>query len=230
MIVKLPYWQSITLVASADNLTYTEYLFSVNSAIDPNITGTSHYPRGFPQWAALYRQYLIRGCSYNLTLRVSDNSNSDTVANYGMWGIHPAGLTDDAYFDSIDDFMERAKDYGDKYKYWGRTSSTGMSSTSTGFDYMYRSGSHSIKGYVSCGKLGRLYSPEVQWPADYWAPIASNPPVDAQQTFTIWAASLPQGTGTSGAIETENLPDLLLEVKLIYYIEFGDPTEVAQSS
>lgn len=224
----MPYWGTVTLVAFADNAIYKEYVYSVNSVNQPDITGTGHRPRGYDQWSALYTRYLVRGFSYQLTLRPSDNNAAGDNSSFGIWGVHPCGIADDAFFNSIDDFMERNKDQGDKYKYWLKTSSTGMASTSTAWDA--RNNSNFIKGYVSCKNISKQYSPEAVWPNGHWAPFGSNPATVAAQTMIVWIASLPQGTGTSGAPELNRIGTTFLEAKFTYYVELGDPVEVAQST
>lgn len=221
-MVKLAYWDSITLntLLSADN--YIEYTFAINGLHDPDITGTGHQPRGWDQWKNFYGYYLVRGCKYDITFRFSGIDSGADAAVSGMAGIHVGGYNEATLFDTIDDFMERPLDPHEKRKHWSAGSSTAREVAT-----IY--GKTNFKGFIKCKQIQQLYQRDSIWPQNFITVNNTNPSSPFRQDLVLWAASLPTGTGTSSGVETNNLPTTFVEVLLTYYVELSDPQELAPS-
>lgn len=66
-MVKLPYSQPSNVLVPDGLLAARGWLFRLNSVYDPDYTSLfGHQPRGLDQWAALYAQYRVHACSYNV--------------------------------------------------------------------------------------------------------------------------------------------------------------------
>lgn len=66
MNVTIKYCERIVLnptVGTADN-----YVFAMNNAYDPNVTGTGHQPAGYDTWTTLYNRYVVTRSSIKITV------------------------------------------------------------------------------------------------------------------------------------------------------------------
>lgn len=223
MMLRLPYYDTVPVVpADQAALTYMEYVFNVNSVYDPDSTGTGHQPRGYDQYAGFYNAYIVRGFSYNIMFRATSIGDNESKALEGLWGIHFGGPSSAALFNSVDDFMERPRDYGEKYKHWTKVSTSGAQG-----DGQYQKNPGLFKGYVSCKKLKQLCCQGLNWPKDFTGVIGADPTNLLQ--LVLWVSSLPQGTGSSSALVTLPLCTIACEVRFVYYVEFIEPRELVNS-
>jgi len=70
-IVKLRYSANYTFTTDNDGI-YRTTTFRGNSLFDPDYTGAGHQPRGFDQWAQLYKRYTVTGSSIALEASTVD--------------------------------------------------------------------------------------------------------------------------------------------------------------
>lgn len=56
------------------------HTYAINSAYDPDFSGTGHQPRGFDQWSNFYARYKVHGCKY-VTKFIN---NGDFPVNFGV--------------------------------------------------------------------------------------------------------------------------------------------------
>lgn len=70
---KLRYTQRIDLTPAA--AATESYVFSGNSAFDPDVTGAGAQPLGFDQYATLYNKYRVRGSKMKVTAAVTSGSH-----------------------------------------------------------------------------------------------------------------------------------------------------------
>lgn len=207
-----------------------EYLFSLTSAYDPEITGTGGQPRGWDQWASIYRNYIVSGVAYKILIRPSSDSSTSTVALNSMVGITagPENFSSDN-FNAISDYMEYPKN---KYHKWRITA---RNATVPSENQAYNSSPRWFKGFISNKKLLRYYghkgmvanatnsATQYQYPEDFVAPINNDP--NCEFEICIWAASLPQG-GSSSLLA---LPHMHFDIQFTYYVTFYNPVYPAAS-
>jgi len=103
-----------------------------NSIFDPQYSVGGHQPRGHDQWALQYGQYLVHGLAYEVIHRPSALDAGTAAAMWGICGVHVGGPQDTVPYGSMQDYMERPRDYGEQYKYWSRVSTTGANQQSAG--------------------------------------------------------------------------------------------------
>lgn len=227
-MVKLPFFNSIVL-NSTQVPAQAEYLFSVNSAFDPDITGTGAQPRGFDQWATKYNRYQVKGLAYKILIRPSSDSDQATAALNILVGI-TAGPEDfsSQNFANITDYMEYPKS---KYHKWRTTT---RNTTNASENPAYNARPQFFSGYISCKGLTSYYGRKgivstdangalATWPTDFSAATNSDPFAELQ--LCLWAAALPQ----DGSASLPALPYVHADVHLTYYVEFFNPVYPAAS-
>lgn len=221
-MVKLPYYNSVVL-NTVETPAQAEYLFSVNSAFDPDLTGTGSQPRGFDQWAAKYSRYQVKGLAYKILLRPSSDSAVSTSAVSMLLGITagPEGFSSQN-FANITDYMEYPKS---QYHKW-RTTARNVTVESE--NAAYNSKPRYFTGYISCKSLTSYYGRKgintadaagalATWPTDFSAAVNSDP--GAELELCLWGAALPQ----NGSASLPALPHVHADVSLTYYVEFYNP-------
>lgn len=111
--VVLNYCEKIQLTTALAGVP-TQYRFRLNSAFDPNQTGTGHQPMGFDQWSQFYNHYAVLETEYQVQMvgpnetcmfgtYLSDDSTTPTSVNdLGELGatIHYWNPTNQAYTSS----------------------------------------------------------------------------------------------------------------------------------
>jgi len=222
MAVKLPFYTSVTLNNSEVPI-QAEYVMSLTSAYDPDLTSTGGQPRGFDQWTTLYNGYFVRGVEYKILVRPSSDTGSTTAAMSQIVGVTagPEGFSS-ANFTTLYDYMEYPKS---KYH---KSRITARNATVESENAVYNGGARWFTGYISNRNLIRYYGAKgiaastqagvnTVWPIDFQA--ASNADPFAENELVIWAASLPQ----DGASTPIALPFMHAEIQLVYHVEFYAP-------
>lgn len=212
VMVKLPYWETITMNLTSAAVTYAEYAYSVNGIYDPNLSGSGHQPRGHDQWANIYTNYLVHGMSFNVEMRPTSTSAETAVATLGIGGYRAGSITDDTSWSNATDLMEAPKSQWDRWRRWTQVSSTTRVSAS---DY----GANIFKGYVNCRRLAKERLPDLTWPAEYVCDMGANPTSLKELHLNFWMASL----GTQDVVVTEVLPTIIITSKIVYYVELLNP-------
>jgi len=210
--VKLPWFHQGTFVSATAAVSYTENLLSLNNLSDPGDGFTNHLPRGYNSWSPFYLQYLVKGVSYDVAFRLTTNLDDVDYAKIGLCGLTCGRGTWNSEFGSLVDQKEGPPSNYAK----SRHMTSGSTSTS---DISTNWGNARMKGYLNLRKLAQeQYGNILTWPRDFVG-LAGNAPPNLL-TMVLWVASLPQGSGTSGAIETNNLPGVVFEAKLTFYVAF----------
>lgn len=86
-VVSLDYWS--TNRVNPGVITYSDTVFGLNNAFDPEFTGTGHQPRDFDQWSAIYGRYRVlktlvevdvrQRASHGLTVTLVPSNSSTTL-------------------------------------------------------------------------------------------------------------------------------------------------------
>lgn len=218
---KMVYYDTVLLTDEV--LSYAEYVFSLNSIYDPDVTGTGHQPRGADQWGVLYREYMVRGARYNVQFYASTNSTTGTTATNVRCGTIVGPESIETEINSLDGAFE----YPITKKYWRTINLTRnvVNSTASITPWTGRQNSRA-KGYVSMKTLMREYGnidinsagTHFNWPADYQSTFGSSPP--AEQYLVLFVGSMPED-GTTSLIAA---PYVYAQVKITYYVELYNPT------
>lgn len=221
LMVKLPYYVDYVLHNSAtSSATYQEALFNLNSIYDPEAATGGHQPRGYDQYQSLYNKYLVHGVSYIIGFYPTSITALSDIAGRGLCGIRCFASGEENAFSDITACMEQPKEHGGKWKRWTRTQTTGPYDSNSDRPVFF-------KGYVSIKKLAATRYPELIWPKDFISPVGQNP--SNILTMMLWAGSQSLATGTSSALETNNLPTMLVDMKLQFYTSFLDAAYIAAS-
>lgn len=64
VIVRLPYVEIFSITWGATN----DYVYSMNSIFDPDVTSTGHQPLGHDQWALFYQNYRVISCRWSVVM------------------------------------------------------------------------------------------------------------------------------------------------------------------
>lgn len=99
----LRYSETYTLTTGVAGVVGTVQNMSLNSAYDPNQSGTGHQPYGFDQLAAFYNKYIVHSVRYRLLCTTLGGTAEVAVC----FGIIPTGGTGLAGY-SVDTITERA--------------------------------------------------------------------------------------------------------------------------
>jgi hypothetical protein len=75
--VSLVYSDYDTLTSSTGVL--AKYQYRLNSAFDPDYTGTGHQPMGFDQWSAYYNHYCVESVDYEVQMLPSGTVYTNTA-------------------------------------------------------------------------------------------------------------------------------------------------------
>lgn len=213
MLVKLPWFFEGTLVTATAAVNYSEASLSIANILDPGLGFSSHQPRGLTSWTPFFNAYLVRGVSYDIRIRPSTNLTSDDVAINGFAGITFGDANWAGEFSSLTTVMETPPAKGLKWKRWSVPEGSPR-------DPKSNEGITRFKGFISIKSLVKQMQQVVNWPNDYWSGIGSSPTFDT--VVTMFCGSSPQGSGASGAIETNPLPGVLFDVKFVFYVEFAN--------
>jgi len=231
MMVKLPYWDIVQIVNTPHTDGTADYVYCLNSLFDPDVTGGGHQPRGFDQWSALFGQYMVHGCKYEVRFYTSDIGAVSDIAIFMDVGTIVGPNNVSSLFTANNDltFNEYPADgYHKTRRIVRNSSSVAVSQATAGWD----SRSSLCKGYVKMKRLhddfrGILYGTNTThyiWPQDYQSSVAGNP--NSEQYLVLFANSL-LGDGSGGTLNA--LPYVYADVKLTYYVEFFAPVYPAAS-
>jgi len=212
--VKLPWYITLNLSTEAAALQYAEATLSLNNLLDPGAGFSTRQPAAFGQWIGMYSGYLVRGVSYSVTVRPNTNVDSADTCMNGYAGVISGDSIYTTFPGNISEAMEMTPEMGRKVRRWTAPSSTNR-------DTATQWGPCILKGFVNLRRLARKSQQLVQWPNEYWGSSGAGPTAELNQT--IWAGTTPQGSGTSGAPETNHLPYIVCEVKYVFYTEFANP-------
>lgn len=205
---------------STETAVNAEFVMSLTSAFDPEITNAGAQPRGFDQWANLYNNYRVTGVSYEIIVRPSSDSDSNVSACNIMCGVTagPEGFQVQN-FATIYDYLEYPKSKYHKYRLTARSESLPSELNA------YNGSVKKFKGYINNYKLSRFYGQAdasgttmFNFPTDYSAKVNADP--SAEQELTIWAASLLQD---GDSLTFEPLPFTYADIRMVYYTTFWNP-------
>lgn len=220
VMAKLDYYDTIPIGNGVS--TYAEYVFSMNSIYDPDVTGTGHQPRGRDQWANMYNKYIVRGCRYRVSAYAADATAATASAVHFMVGVAEGPVNLQFNFSSLNDWLEYPKTKYIKLKKGTRNTSYQSISVAPPDSQTTK-----MKGYCSMKALYNQFggidlnnsAQRFEWPVDYESPMGSSPP--CEQYLTFFAGSLPQSGADSSTLLA--VPDIHFQVYLTYYVEFLDP-------
>lgn len=214
--VRLPYWDVIQMPGAGTD-GYSEYVLSLSSVYDPDITGSGHQPRGYDQWANLYNAYRVINCYWTVRFYTSD-TNATTVRSIQLLaGALQGPENQEATVSSLVDVMEYPKDGMQQFRRFTRNN-TGI----TGFTSPSDSQSTVIKGSMNTYKMHKYWlnrTPNTlikfYWPDDWNSSVGFSP--SYEYFLTLCVGSMTQGLSGIGVLP---LPYVFAEVKLVYDVEF----------
>lgn len=96
--VKQNYAETVTLGDGALTIPFQEY--RTNSVFDPNQTGIGGQPNGFDKMAAMYLNYIVKGCKWTVTFRGRANTLLCCCAAFAT--ATPADSLVDDYHDALE--------------------------------------------------------------------------------------------------------------------------------
>lgn len=100
-------WASIVSLVSTTTQGQcgAENVFRINSLFDPNLTGGTHQPYGFDQFAALYRRYRVNAITFELTV----NTPFDAVQGWVVYQFQASAETFSLAGSAMSDIWEKNK-------------------------------------------------------------------------------------------------------------------------
>lgn len=106
--VQFVYNDIVSLSSSTSGLASTPYVFSLNGAYDPDVTGTGHQPRGFDQWMALYKRFKVYKADVEIRFSVPTNATNYKVN--GCWRVtNPSTYAQATAGYRTSDFIEQSE-------------------------------------------------------------------------------------------------------------------------
>lgn len=99
------YSDRVGVSSSLTGLSGTGVNFSLNGLYDPDVSGTGHQPRGFDQWAALFKRYKV--FKAEVELRFDTTVDATNYKKCGCWRIlNPSNLSSTGAGLYTSDFIE----------------------------------------------------------------------------------------------------------------------------
>lgn len=95
MVVKLPYYNANVLTA----LTTQDYVYSLGSVFDPDVTGGGRQPRDLDQWAGFYSKYRVLAVNVKSTFSPALAVGA-TVANFDVALVPTTGAVTSRFVNS----------------------------------------------------------------------------------------------------------------------------------
>lgn len=220
-MVKMPYYYDGVLIdQSVTSATYVEASIRLNSLFDPEYPIGGHQPRGYDQWSTMYNKYLVTGMSYSLGFYPSSEAALTSTGSRGLCGTRCFADGEEAAFGDLVDVMELPRESGFNWRRWTRAANTGAYDSNSDRPVY-------VKGYVSMKSLAKRRLPGQKWPQDFVTVVGNNPTYG--MNMMLWAGTQATGTGTGSTPEVNNLPTMLVDIKLIYYVTWIDAAYMADS-
>lgn len=222
--VRLPYYDEILL--TDEKVTYSAVTYSLNGCFDPYTGVGGHQPRGFDEYSAMYKRYLVHGCKYV----ISFSTASDTATTAAAVNIRACTIVGpehvNAQFTNISDIEEWSQRPDVQIRNISRNSAI----SSAAANHWTAKAGTPVKGYVSMKKMFQKYrgidmnssSQNFIWPQDYSAQFSAVP--DSEVYLTMAIQSEPQDN-----VSLLPAPFTYAQVKLVYYVELYDPIAPASS-
>jgi hypothetical protein len=80
--VRLPYEAVTTITGDGTAGVTSDLVFRLGSIFDPDYTYTGHQPMGFDQYAALYNEYIVHGCTWHVQVIHSGSTLVNCLYTY----------------------------------------------------------------------------------------------------------------------------------------------------
>lgn len=248
--VKLPCFYDGAIQSADSGESYAEYSINLSSPTDPFTIASAHQARGFDQWGAMYRQYLVTACSYEINLRpgsvLAVNAASDADAEASDFhtgiGIAPNDTLSALYNDITDWYESPSNKYIKMNPFFAGSalnSSTAATLVAASHKKNYRALNY--KGKVDIGACVKYWAaeddatgtPDLTWPTSYMGvstAAGQTNPTDSVNLTIILGSKSQHSTPTTGALRLVQLPAFTATIKLVFDVLFNTPIYPQASS
>jgi len=208
MIVKMPYFQAATLVASG--VAYVDRTFELTSIHDPDVTGTGHRPRMVAQYNALYSYYRVR----SVAVRIEMN-NLSTDATTGSSQVVGTCVSDfSTAATNLEDIIESPQTSGYIKNKWKMVN---HNATSYAPNRYVRKSTFDIDSLRAAIYPAGGQAPNI---AALYTAVGNNP-ASYNVYFNVYSGNW--------ANATDSNTDFDYNIKLTYEVEYADPIIQAAS-